>query len=185
MERKPSSSGTLRTRTRKQPRDKVCCGRSDRLLLTWYAEAWLHTQLPRTSASKSNGARSWALLAACFCAQERVIKLVERPVDPFAPPKFKHKKAACAASHGAFQCGMSMSRRGSSWTAFSPTTSSSLAATQADRQGSEHVCLGVRVCATSACSRTRRIGRSRPASPIGRTRRLLLSKVGSLGQVTC
>ena len=26
-------------------------------------------------------------------AKERVIKLVERQVDPFQPPKFKHKKA--------------------------------------------------------------------------------------------
>ena len=26
-------------------------------------------------------------------AEERVIKLVERQVDPFQPPKFKHKKA--------------------------------------------------------------------------------------------
>lgn len=33
------------------------------------------------------------LLIAANNAKERVIKLVERQVDPFQPPKFKHKKA--------------------------------------------------------------------------------------------
>lgn len=37
---------------------------------------------------------------ATIRTEERVIKLVERQVDPFQPPKFKHKKALANERHG-------------------------------------------------------------------------------------
>ena len=38
--------------------------------------------------------------ASTIRTEERVIKLVERQVDPFQPPKFKHKKALANERHG-------------------------------------------------------------------------------------